>query len=173
MSTRIWIALGLLLVFGLVNISIWQKEQLWSNGQTLLLPLAPVDPRSLMQGDYMILRYALADQLAAHTGDARHRLVLPTRGQLLVTVDQEQVVQAAQLDQGQSLKTDQYRLQYRYHNGEIWLGAESFFFQEGHAQHYEQARFGELRVDPKGHSILVGLRDQDRQPIRKPDTNAL
>ncbi|MFX7329222.1 GDYXXLXY domain-containing protein, partial [Acinetobacter baumannii] len=34
-----------------------QKEMLLKEGQLVLLPLAPVDPRSLMQGDYMALRY--------------------------------------------------------------------------------------------------------------------
>ncbi|XOT97907.1 GDYXXLXY domain-containing protein, partial [Alcaligenes pakistanensis] len=29
-------------------------------GQTVLLELAPVDPRSLMQGDYMSLNFALS-----------------------------------------------------------------------------------------------------------------
>ena len=36
-----------------VNVSIWQKEQLLDHGKVVLLPLAPVDPRSLMQGDYI------------------------------------------------------------------------------------------------------------------------
>jgi len=32
-----------------VNVSIWQKEQLLKQGAVMILPLAPVDPRSLMQ----------------------------------------------------------------------------------------------------------------------------
>ena len=44
-----------LAVLALVNLGIYQREQLLTRGQIVLLDLAPVDPRSLMQGDYMRL----------------------------------------------------------------------------------------------------------------------
>ncbi|MBS0976300.1 GDYXXLXY domain-containing protein, partial [Serratia rubidaea] len=47
----------------LVNLSIYQKEQQLRQGRVAILQLAPVDPRSLMQGDYMALDYALAAPL--------------------------------------------------------------------------------------------------------------
>jgi uncharacterized membrane-anchored protein len=47
----------------------------------------------------------------------------------------------------------------------VRLGAESFFFQEGHAQLYNGARYGEVRVAPSGTSVLVGLRGQEREPL--------
>ena len=49
---------------GLVNYSIAQKERLLASGAVVFLELAPVDPRSLMQGDYMALRFAIADQIS-------------------------------------------------------------------------------------------------------------
>ena len=48
----------------------------------------------------------------------------------------------------------------------IALGAGSFFFQEGHGDAYEQARYGILKVAPDGGSVLVGLADAGRRPIR-------
>ena len=39
------------------NVGIWQKEQLIAHGQPVFVELAPVDPRSLMQGDYMRLEF--------------------------------------------------------------------------------------------------------------------
>jgi uncharacterized membrane-anchored protein len=53
----------LVLVLGVVNWSIYKKEQLLENGQIVYLPLAPVDPRSLMQGDYMALRFAIVSDI--------------------------------------------------------------------------------------------------------------
>ena len=41
------------------NVAIYRNERLLASGETLYLELAPVDPRSLMQGDYMRLRYAV------------------------------------------------------------------------------------------------------------------
>ena len=58
MRTKIMIALSVL-VLAALNYGIYEKEQIKEHGQTLLLELAPVDPRSLMQGDYMRLRYAI------------------------------------------------------------------------------------------------------------------
>ena len=52
---------NLIILLGLFNNSILQKEELLSNGQLILLELVPVDPRSLMQGDYMRLRYAISE----------------------------------------------------------------------------------------------------------------
>lgn len=54
---------GLLLVLLAVNLMVLNKESSLAQGRTVFLELAPVDPRSLMQGDYMVLRYALADQV--------------------------------------------------------------------------------------------------------------
>ena len=49
---------GLALVLAVANGSIWQREQLLGSGRVVILELAPVDPRSLMQGDYMALTFA-------------------------------------------------------------------------------------------------------------------
>ena len=52
-----WIILiNLILLLVYFNGSILSKEDLLKNGKLILLELAPVDPRSLMQGDYMSLR---------------------------------------------------------------------------------------------------------------------
>ena len=58
-------ALGALLVLGVVNAAIVGKETIKREGDTVYLPLAPVDPRSLMQGDYMALRFTLVRELEA------------------------------------------------------------------------------------------------------------
>ena len=53
--------ISLVLILALVNWSIWSKEKLLADGRNVYLELAPVDPRSLMQGDYMALRFKLAN----------------------------------------------------------------------------------------------------------------
>ena len=170
--SRLLLVLGALLVFGAVNFSIWQKQQVLADGQIVLLKLAPVDPRSLMQGDYMILRYDLADQLANRLADQlatqRNQPTgqLPPKGQLLIEQNTQHVVTQAQLYRGQPLQAGQSLLNYRHKNGQIWLGAESFFFQEGFAAAYQVAEYAELRVNDQGHSVLVGLYDAKLQPIR-------
>lgn len=62
-KARVWLAvLAGILVLIAVNVSIYQREQLLQHGRFVLLELAPVDPRSLMQGDYMALRFEVANQ---------------------------------------------------------------------------------------------------------------
>ena len=52
---------SLVIILGLVNWSIATKERHLAEARIVYLALAPVDPRSLMQGDYMALRFRLSD----------------------------------------------------------------------------------------------------------------
>ena len=67
-NVLLWAVLAGILIF--VNLLIFSKEQILENGDTLLLQLAPRDPRSLLQGDYMILRYTLAAKIGAGLNDS-------------------------------------------------------------------------------------------------------
>ena len=62
---RLLIVLGALLVLGAVNFSIYGKERIKQKGEIIYLDLMPTDPRSLMQGDYMTLRFRLAQEIDA------------------------------------------------------------------------------------------------------------
>ncbi len=57
------ISANLLLVLGFFLVKIVQNEKVLSKGEIVLLELRPVDPRSLMQGDYMSLQFRLADSV--------------------------------------------------------------------------------------------------------------
>ena len=152
----LWLTLAVGL--GVVNWQIVQKEQLASNGQVVLLQLAPVDPRSLFQGDYMQLRYALVDQVAEPE--------LGRGGTLVIQLDGQQVASYSRLYQpGTPLADTEQLLRYQVRDGEVWIGADSFFFEEGQAAIYENARYGELRVAASGDSILVGLRSDRFEPL--------
>ncbi|MGN6152820.1 MAG: GDYXXLXY domain-containing protein [Lysobacteraceae bacterium] len=61
---------GLLLALAVVNHGVVKRERIRAEGRPLLLALAPVDPRALMQGDYMALSYAAQDGIldALHAG---------------------------------------------------------------------------------------------------------
>jgi uncharacterized membrane-anchored protein len=51
--------LNLLLFLVMFNWMVFEKEETIENGTLVLLDLYPLDPRSLMQGDYMRLRYEM------------------------------------------------------------------------------------------------------------------
>jgi uncharacterized membrane-anchored protein len=167
MSTRAWLAVaGLIIVLGATNYTILQRQQVVDSGQPMLLSLRPVDPRSLMQGDYMVLRYA--ETVFPAPGD---RGDMARKGVFVVTLDDNNVATFSRMHDGASLAEEEALLQYKQVDarGRIRLGAESFFFQEGQAELFAPARFGVLHVDESGKSVLVGLADEEWRRIVPPD----
>ncbi len=149
-----------ILTLGWVNLLVVQHERLVMQGRPVILELTPVDPRSLIQGDYMALRYRAAR-------DAAHTLAdPPDSGALVIALDERNIGHFQRFhDDSQPLAANEVVLRYHTRNGQILLGAESFFFQEGQAEAYEQARYGELRVAENGQSLLSRLLDADLRPI--------
>lgn len=147
-----------ILILMVMNSMIIEKEQLIAEGQPVYLKLAPVDPRSLIQGDYMRLNYEIAREL--------NQDGLPLRGQLVLKVDENRVAAFSRFYQSdEPLAVDEIRFNYYLRHGNVWLGAESFFFQEGQADLYENAEYAELRVTETGESVLVGLRGAQLEPL--------
>lgn len=143
------------IVFVVFNVLILQKERVLEKGKTVLLQLAPRDPRSLIQGDYMVLRYRIAGGPAAEAVKSK-----AWTGKIVIRLDRNNVARFVRVHNGETLAPGEWLLKYRYRGG-LRLGAESFFFQEGHALHYSRARYGELKVSKSGESVLVGLRDRE------------
>ncbi len=160
MDTNKWIAVGsMLLVLILVNFSIYKKEQILEQGQIVLLELAPVDPRSLMQGDYMRLRFAIENTLLEKKDDdtgSGNR----TSGYFIVGLDENNVGTFAGIVNGKALSDNQVKMQFRIRHAQIQLATHAFFFQEGTGAEYEKARYGEFRVDSNGELLLNNLRDE-------------
>ena len=154
------VILNLVLLLVYFHYSVFHKEQLLTDGKLVLLRLAPVDPRSLMQGDYMQLRYQLAQGI--------HPDSVGRRGYCVLQVFPDNTTQLKRFQaEKEPLAKDEQLLAYTSRNKwEIALGAESFFFQEGQAKKYEEAKYGGLRVDASGNSLLVDLYDENLKKIR-------
>lgn len=100
----------------------------------------------------MTLRYALSSGIQAGPND---------RGLAYLTLDSRGVATAVSTTAAPGLVP----LRYRWHQGWVVFGAESYFFQEGQGELFGSARYGELRVDEKGTPILVALLDGELRPI--------
>lgn len=155
MRRSILIVTTLFLLVG-VNYTIYQREQLISHGRAILLELAPVDPRSLMQGDYMALRFQVASQ--AFSGKDLETL---EDGHLVAALDERGVATFSRFADTSPMAENEVLLRYRIRNGQAKIATNAFFFQEGHDKDYATARFGEFRVDRDGEAILTRLRDKD------------
>lgn len=156
-----WIIILINLIVLLVyfNNSILKKEKLLSKGQLVLLELAPVDPRSLMQGDYMRLRYAISNNLKADS--------ISKRGFVVVKLEENGVVKKVRIQEDKTpINQNEFLIEYTSKNRwNINIGAESYFFQEGEGEKYEKAKYGGLKIDNDGNSLLVGLYDENLKRI--------
>lgn len=142
------------------NWTVYQREQLLASGRVVVLQLAPVDPRSLMQGDYMALRFQVAEEAFAR--GMRHS---SEDGHLVVRIDAQGIARLARRHGGEPLGEGEVLLRYRVRNGEPRFATNAFFFQEGHAKAYERARYGEFRVAPSGEMLLTHMLGEDRRRL--------
>ncbi len=164
---------GLLLSLGLVNWSILLKEQHLAEGDIVYLQLAPIDPRSLMQGDYMALRFQLANQVYEALPKTKQskrwrQEVASDDGFVVVHLDKRKVATFKSIDGQQGLAKGDILLRFRVRNGVVKFATNAYFFQEGHGQYYQAAKFGQFRVDQKGELLLVALFDQDLKRLHAP-----
>jgi uncharacterized membrane-anchored protein len=153
----IFILGNLILLLTWFNYSVLKKEQILNEGKLILLELAPVDPRSLMQGDYMRLNYTISSV------EDRN---IDKRGFCIVVLDSNGVAERVRLQKEKTpLSEGEYIIPYTMGSWNINIGAESFFFEEGQGEKYDKAKYGGIKIDNKGNSVLVGLYDENRVKI--------
>ena len=183
---RLYILVVLVLFLGGYALAAHRMETVRAEGKTILLALAPVDPRAPLMGDYMALRYvvnndirkalaaqknaqknaqgnaqehaAKADQKAATAREQKRN----AEGLAVLRITNDPVPQAAsfvRLDDGSPLQADEFLLAYRLRGYEVTSAAPAFYFQEGTARQYAGAKFGIFKLAADGKTLLVGLCD--------------
>ena len=158
MRKAVALAAGLAML-AFVNFGIWQRERLLAEGRVVLLALSPVDPRSLMQGDYMQLSFEAADRAFPSPGEAR------SDGHVVVALDRHGIGHFRRISDGRPPAPGEVELRYRIRGGRPRLATDAYFFEEGQAAAYENAAYGEFRVGEGGETILTGLRDSRLRPL--------
>jgi len=146
------IGIAAIAVLAVANVGIWQKERLIAAGQPVFVELAPVDPRSIMQGDYMALNFLVPS-------DGRFDgLLAAERPRVVARRDPRGVATLLRRDAGTPLAGDELVIELTPKNGRWTVVTDAWFFREGEAQRWAKARYGEFRVDAGGRALLVGLR---------------
>ena len=160
--------LGLSLVLVLMTMNIAKYENHLATGDTVLLALAPVDPRGFMQGDYMTLSYALERDVFAALNRDPGSYPINEEGYVIVALDKHNVGQFVRLaaNQPENLATNEMAIHYRIRNGTMQLATNAFFFQEGHGEAFEAAQYGLFRVNDKGEPLLTEMVDSNFQIIK-------
>lgn len=142
------------------NGAIWQKETLIANGQPVFVELAPVDPRSLMQGDYMQLSFAMAPELDAHINESPNGNILAVG-----KIDERGVLTLHRKDDGSALAQNERRLRISHNANGARIVTDAWYFREGEAGRYAGARYGEFRLLDNGRALLVGMRGPNLEKL--------
>ena len=162
----------LIALLGAVNYKVQQFEDVLATGKPVVLKIAPADPRSLMQGDYMVLNYAILSdlqqsQFSSESNETTGIDELSPSGKkayILVHLDKNHV---ATLCEAQSeIPTDfkhctpNVYLPIRYKGWLPELPSQDYFFAEGKGEYYAQAEYAEYRFKD-GILLLARLLDKD------------
>lgn len=143
------------LVLVVANFAIWQKESLIKNGSPVFVELVPVDPRSLMQGDYMDLNFAMPEieRGAAITLEGKKE-----SPKLVARRNERGVATLHLIDKDTRPKPGELVIELVRKDQRWILVTDAWFFKEGEADRWSKAKYGEFRVDDSGQALLVGLR---------------
>ena len=90
-----------------------------------------------------------------------------TRGFVILELDENRVGHFVRIQEDATPCADgEHAIKYFMRHSGLGIGAESYFFQEGHASAFEEAEYGGLRLTSDGESVLEGLYDKDFQLIK-------
>ena len=187
----IWlVGVFVIALLGAVNYKVQQFEDVLATGKPVVLKIAPADPRSLMQGDYMVLNYDILSefQLSQFSSVSNESLesnepidtveaneTTETTGidesspsgkkaYILVHLDKNHV--ATFCEEQSEIPTDfkhctpNVYLPIRYKGWSPELPSQDYFFAEGKGEYYAQAEYAEYRFKD-GILLLARLLDKD------------
>ena len=98
---------------------------------------------------------------------------ISVNGHAVVKLDDHQVATFLRIHhEARPLLAGESLLRFKKHGQVVRVASEDYFFQEGHAGIYQSARYGEVRVNDAGKSVLVGLRDAEFRRMDAASTDA-
>ncbi|KAF6579526.1 GDYXXLXY domain-containing protein [Paenibacillus sp. EKM212P] len=151
------IAIVIVLQLGIIGYQTARSETLLATGASIKLKLAPVDPRSLLQGDYVALNYDISTPPSKPLLQEEEW----SRGKVKVvlTPDSQGVYVADRLYQdGEKLASHEVILNGQWYGSRILYGIENYFIPEGTGRTVEQnAHFAHIRVSRNGDALLERL----------------
>jgi len=163
------------------------RDRLATEGREIFLELAPVDPLSLLQGQYMRIEFAVErEQLPLYdeVNIEGKRAVLKIDGQGIATfvgveknndLGPDEVLFKGRLRKMEDweIRDLERRRQQRGDSDEKIFGhyvrleipQQTFLFKENTEGRYESAKYGVFRVGESGDHILMDLADENLQKL--------
>ncbi|MDD9267450.1 GDYXXLXY domain-containing protein [Paenibacillus sp. GCM10023248] len=157
-ANRFVIAVLVVLQIAAMSLQIGKSEWLLASGQQIRLQLEPLDPRSLIQGDYVRLRYTISEPPIF--GDRPEEAASKRITVVLAPNAATGVYEFSRVyKKGGPLAAGEVRLNGKRTGFEtVEYGIEHYFIPEGTGSDYErQAKFAEVKVSKNGDAILERL----------------
>lgn len=156
MNKKYMIFLPLLLSIGSILFfwfSIQQHQRHLNQGESIYVQLAPADPRSLIQGDYMVLAYQLFfdERLDNRVKDFDDKTMT-----IYVQLDEQKRVIKSDIQAQQGMRPLIIKNPKGYLT-QAYPSTNSFMFAEGLGECYQQAKYAEFVVDDVGKPMLKNL----------------
>ncbi|MDH4619111.1 GDYXXLXY domain-containing protein [Brevibacillus sp. AY1] len=149
----------IVLQLAILGYQVWSSETILAEGTLVKLELQPVDPRSLLQGDYVRLSYTISN-LGEH--DVAHgekiRVVLRKQQDDLYGFSGFYELNGVWNKEYQAMPEDVVINGTTLGGERVEYGIESYFVPEGTGLEVERnARFAFVKVGKKGDAILESL----------------
>ncbi|GMK40335.1 hypothetical protein PCCS19_33910 [Paenibacillus sp. CCS19] len=166
-TTSYWGTRSLLLIIaialqlGFLSYQAISSEHLLRTGTPIKLAIAPIDPRSMLQGDYVTVSYTISTpaqfaQIERQDGNTR-------KVKVVLKPDANGVYQFNRLyKKEEALGPNEVIINGRWNGwGTVHYGIETYFVPEGTgAEVQQEARFAYVRVSSSGNAMLERLSDQ-------------
>jgi len=150
------------LQFGIIGTQIGRNEHLLQTGTKINLSLMPVDPRSLMQGDYVQLNYEISriDELQYHEFKPKEHI------KVVLRANEKGIYEYS----GYYFAKDHWNKSYKKEPGDVIIngksdgwksvsyGIEHYFIPEKTGQEIERkTKYATVRVSKNGNAIIISL----------------
>ena len=148
------IALGTAATAAIGGTAVRSAEDVLANGRIVYIALRPVDPRSLIQGDYMAVAFNV-DRLPAPR-EINGEVIA------LADIDDRSIATIQGLAApGAKPQANQIAVKLRQKSRRWFVGTDAYFFEEGRADDFAHAKYGQFRLGTDGRLLLVAMTDDN------------
>ena len=180
---KILLIINIVILFVVTGFSANKEESYKKLDSYFYLELTPVDPRSLLQGDYMTLNYDIIDKASDFIYNNRtyiydgenenevdeirelRKLADAKRAYIAVRLDKNRVARYVKITKEKTDEKDLLFIAYKTNGFDVNINVNSYLFQEGTGDKYENARYSKVVL--VGDKLrLVDLRDKDFKEIK-------
>ena len=155
----------LIMILVVLNLILYNNEQTSIKGQIFFLKLESSKTEVLpVYGNSISLIYEI-------NGDYSQKLYTDMQsgfGQIVILIDEKKEGKFVRFYDGRDLSPNEALIRYQKEEDKdyIYLLPKSFFFQEGHAKYYYQAKYGVFKRQSGDNNLnLIGLADENKNII--------